>query len=207
MNTPDTTKSALRRRLSAARRAVTAAVREAEAAALAAALPGVAGTVCAYWPVGGEPGSPALLDSLLHRGCRVLLPVVDASGPLDCAPLNRVPLNRAPLNWAEYTGAGSLRAGPFGLREPTGPRLGRTAIAEAALILVPALAVDHRGVRLGRGGGYYDRTLPLAKAGTPLIAVVRDDEVLPWLPCEPHDVLVSAALTPGSGLVALPRPE
>ena len=168
------------------------AVQEAEAAALAAtALPGLPGTVCAYWPVGSEPGSPALLDGLLRRGCRILLPVVDVPGP---------------LNWAEYTGAGSLRAGPFGLREPTGSRLGYTAIAEATLILVPALAVDHRGVRLGRGGGHYDRTLPLAKAGTPLIAVVRDDEVLPWLPFEPHDVLVSAALTPRSGLVTLPRP-
>lgn len=188
-------KSQLRRRLSAARSAVSLATREAEAVALAEVpLPGVPGTVCAYWPVGSEPGSSALLDGLLHRGCRVLLPVVDEVD---------VP---GPLNWAEYTGAGSLRVGPFGLREPIGPRLGCTAIAEAALILVPALAVDHRGVRLGRGGGHYDRTLPLAKADTPLIAVVRDDEVLPWLPFEPHDVLVSAALTPGSGLVALPRP-
>lgn len=191
MNTPDATKPALRRRLLTARRAVPTEVREAEAAALAAvALPGVPGTVCAYWPVGSEPGSPTLLDGLLRRGCRVLLPVVDAPGPLD---------------WAEYIGAGSLRAGPLGLREPTGPRLGCTAIAEAALVLVPALAVDHNGVRLGRGGGHYDRTLPLAVPGTPLVAVVRDDEVLAWLPAEPHDVLVSAALTPGGGLVALPR--
>ncbi|MGH3943336.1 MAG: 5-formyltetrahydrofolate cyclo-ligase [Pseudonocardiaceae bacterium] len=192
MNTPDPAKSVLRRRLSTARRAVAAAVRDAEAAALAEAFPEAAGTVCAYWPVGSEPGSPALLDSLRRRGCRVLLPVVEGSGP---------------LNWAEYIDAGSLRAGPFGLREPTGPLLGRTTIAEAALILVPALAVDHRGVRLGRGGGHYDRTLPLATAGTPLIAIIRDDEVLPWLPREPHDVLVSAALTPGRGLVALPHPD
>lgn len=184
-------KSRLRKRLLGARRAVAPATRQAEAAALAAtALPGLPGTVCAYCPVGSEPGSPALLDGLLSRGCRVLLPVVDATGPLD---------------WAEYTGAESLRAGPFGLREPTGPRLGYAALAEAVLVLVPALAVDHRGIRLGRGGGHYDRTLPLAKAGTPLIAVVRDDEVLPWLPCEPHDVLVSGVLTPGGGLVALPR--
>lgn len=195
VNTPETTKPALRRRLSAARRAVPAAVREAEAAALVEALPrlpGLPGTVCAYWPVGNEPGSPALLSGLRRRGCRVLLPVVDAAGPLD---------------WAEYTTAESLRAAPFGLREPTGARLGRAALAEAALVLVPALAVDHRGGRLGRGGGYYDRTLSLAETGTPLIAVVRDDEVLPWLPLEPHDVLVNAALTPGCGLVPLPRPS
>ncbi len=185
-------KSVLRRRLSAARRAVPPEVRQAEAAALAAApLPGLPGTVCGYWPVGSEPGSPALLDGLLRRGCRVLLPVLGAPG--------------APLDWAEYTGAQSLRAGPLGLREPNGPRLGCAAVAEATLVLVPALAVDQRGVRLGRGGGHYDRTLPLATPGTPLVAVVRDDEVVPVLPAEPHDVLVNAALTPRGGLLPLPR--
>jgi 5-formyltetrahydrofolate cyclo-ligase len=193
-------KWALRRRLVTARRAVPAAAREAEATALAAALAGTAlggtalaglpGTVCAYWPVGSEPGSPKLLDDLVRRGCRVLLPVAGAAA--------------VALDWAEYTGAGSLRAGPLGLREPSGPRLGRAAIATAVLVLVPALAVDRRGIRLGRGGGYYDRTLPLARTGTPLVAIVRDDEVLASVPAQPHDVPVTAALTPGRGLIPLP---
>lgn len=183
-------KWALRRRLAAARRGVPAVVREREAAALAGApLPGLPGTVCAYWPVGGEPGSPELLDGLVRRGCRVLLPVVDPSGPLD---------------WAQYTGAGALRGGPLELLEPTGPRLGCAAIATAVLVLVPALAVDRNGVRLGRGGGHYDRTLPLATPGTPLVAIVRDDEVLAALPVQPHDIPVTAALTPGQGLIPLP---
>ncbi|MGH3752535.1 MAG: 5-formyltetrahydrofolate cyclo-ligase [Pseudonocardiaceae bacterium] len=205
----------LRRRVLAARRAVPAAVREAEAAALAATpLPewldpasrshcqwfdpasrshslGLPGTVCAYWPVGAEPGSPALLDGLVHRGYRVLLPVVGALGPLD---------------WAEYTGAESLQAAPLGLRKPAGPLLGYAAIATAVLVLVPALAVDQHGVRLGRGGGHYDRTLPLATPGTPLVAIVRDDEVLAALPVQPHDVPVTAALTPGRGLIPLNQP-
>lgn len=183
----------LRRRVLAARRAVPAAVREAEAAALAATpLPmGLPGTVCAYWPVGAEPGSPALLDGLVRRGYRVLLPVVGALGPLD---------------WAEYTGAESLQAAPLGLREPAGPLLGCAAIATAVLVLVPALAVDQHGVRLGRGGGHYDRTLPLAAPGTPLVAIVRDDEVLAALPVQPHDVPVTAALTPGRGLIPLNQP-
>jgi 5-formyltetrahydrofolate cyclo-ligase len=191
VSTPELAKSQLRRRLSAARRALPPAARHAEATALAAVPlpPGPAGTVCAYWPVGSEPGSPALLDGLLARGCRVLLPVLSTAGPLD---------------WAEYTGASALRAGALGLREPAGARLGWAALAEAGLVLVPALAVDHRGVRLGRGGGYYDRTLPLAAPGTPLVAVVRDEEVLPELPSEPHDVLVTAVLTPGRGLRSLP---
>lgn len=188
----DTPKWRLRQRLAAARRAVPAVVREAEAAALAAALitaplpPGLPGTVCAYWPVGSEPGSPELLDGLARRGCRVLLPVVDV-----------------PLDWAQYTGQDSLHAGPLGLLEPAGPRLGSRAIACAALVLVPALAVDRNGIRLGRGGGHYDRTLPLATPGTPLVAIIRDEELVPSLPVEPHDVPVTAVLTPGRGLLAL----
>jgi 5-formyltetrahydrofolate cyclo-ligase len=196
----------LRRRLTAARRAVPATVREAEAAALAVVrLPlRRPGTVCAYWPVGAEPGSPALLDGLVSRGCRVLLPVVDSPGIGVAA--GSAGSDPEPLDWAEYTGMATLRVGRFGLYEPIGPRLGCTAIATAVLVLVPALAVDQYGVRLGRGGGYYDRTLPLAAPGTPLVAVVRDDEVVASLPVQPHDVPVSAALTPRKGLVPLARP-
>ncbi|MGH3821949.1 MAG: 5-formyltetrahydrofolate cyclo-ligase [Pseudonocardiaceae bacterium] len=181
----------LRRRVMAARRAVPVAVRQAESAALAAAALPLErpGAVCAYWPVGEEPGSAELLDSLVRRGCRVLLPLIGPLGPLD---------------WAEYTGAASLRAGPLGLREPIGRPLGTTVIATAALVLVPALAVDRRGIRLGRGGGHYDRTLPLARSGTPLVAIVRDDEVLTSLPAQPHDFPVNAAWTPGRGLFSLP---
>jgi 5-formyltetrahydrofolate cyclo-ligase len=72
-------------------------------------------------------------------------------------------------------------------------------------VLVPALAVDWHGIRLGRGGGHYDRTLPLATPGTPLVAIVRDDEVLASVPVQPHDVPVTAALTPGRGLFPLGR--
>lgn len=198
-------KWALRRKLITARRAVPAAVRQAEAAALAAAalaggvlmgaalMGGRPGPVCAYWPVGSEPGSPELLENLTRRGCQVLLPLVDPPG-FDPP---------GPLNWAEYTGAASLRAGLLGLLEPTGPALGRAAIATAVLVLVPALAVDRRGIRLGRGGGHYDRTLPLAAPGTPLVAIVRDDEVLASVPVQPHDVPVTAALTPQRGLFPL----
>lgn len=190
MTTPEVTKRQLRQQLSAARGRLPATVRDAEAAALSTvSLPGLPTTVCAYWPVGTEPGAPDLLDRLRRDGCRVLLPVVGTRrGPA------------GPLDWAEYTGADALRAGPLGLREPAGPRLGGTAIALAGVVLVPALAVDHRGVRLGRGGGYYDRTLPLASPGAVLAAVVRDGEVLPRLPAEPHDAPVNAVLTPGGGL-------
>ncbi|WP_280336621.1 5-formyltetrahydrofolate cyclo-ligase [Nocardia wallacei] len=199
-----------RAELAARRAAVTAPVREAEAAALTAAVEqlvaewvegawaggtGAEGSraegtgggtwVAAYVPVGGEPGSTAMLDALRAGGARVLLPVTGPPGPLD---------------WAEYTGAGSLRRARYGLLEPDGPRLSTAAIGSARVVLVPALAVDLAGVRLGRGAGYYDRTLPAARPDARLIAVVRDDEVVPRLPEEPHDRRMGWALTPGGGL-------
>ncbi len=76
-------------------------------------------------------------------------------------------------------------------------------MASASLVLVPALAVDRAGVRLGRGAGFYDRSLAMADPAARLVAVVRDDELVDSLPGEDHDVPMTHALTPGRGLVAL----
>jgi 5-formyltetrahydrofolate cyclo-ligase len=182
-------KTAWRSRLLAAREAVPADRRAAEARALAAAVTTVPGdTVCGYVPVGTEPGSLALLDALVSDGRRLLLPVVTGAEPLD---------------WAEYAGPDSLLPGRHGLREPAGERLGAAAIGSADVVLVPALAVDRRGVRLGRGGGHYDRSLPLAASAAPRVAVIRDDEWVQRLPDELHDMRMTAVVTPGLGLVEL----
>jgi 5-formyltetrahydrofolate cyclo-ligase len=69
-------------------------------------------------------------------------------------------------------------------------------IASADLLFVPALAVDRTGRRLGRGGGSYDRALVRVAPATPIVALVFDDEVLPWVPTDPWDRPVTAALTP-----------
>ena len=187
------TKATLRAALSAARRAVPDDVRAAEARQLAGHLDDVvrgALTVCAYVPVGTEPGSPEMLDRLLELGATVLLPVA----------------RTGPMHWGRYT-PGTLVPGRWGLLEPPEPWLAPDAVAGADVVLVPALAVDRAGVRLGRGGGYYDRTLALCDLSDPsarLVAVVRDDERVNELPCDPHDVRVTHVLTPSAGLVALP---
>ncbi|HKS44151.1 MAG TPA: 5-formyltetrahydrofolate cyclo-ligase [Amycolatopsis sp.] len=164
-----------------------------EARALAEAVRGLMlpETVCCYVPFGSEPGSVALLDVLRGARARVLLPVI--------------PPEPGPLDWAEYTGTGALVPGRLrGVLEPSGPRLGPSALGSAGLVLLPALAVDHAGVRLGRGAGYYDRSLVHAGPETALVAVVRDDELVERLPAEAHDVRMTGALTPGRGLVPLP---
>jgi 5-formyltetrahydrofolate cyclo-ligase len=188
-------KSELRETILRTRRELAPERHAAEADALRAAIACVlrAGmTVCAYVPIGSEPGSLAMLDAITAAEATVLLPVArnDSSG------------NPQPLSWAGYT-EGGLVDGRFGLREPAPPWLPADAVASASLILVPALAVDRAGVRLGRGAGFYDRSLPLADPTARLVAVVRDDELVDSLPGEDHDVPMTHALTPGRGLVAL----
>ncbi|HTC69985.1 MAG TPA: 5-formyltetrahydrofolate cyclo-ligase [Acidothermaceae bacterium] len=74
--------------------------------------------------------------------------------------------------------------------------LGVDAIASADLVLVPALAVDRSGRRLGRGGGSYDRALARVTPGQTVLAVVHDDEILDAVPFDDHDRPVDGALTP-----------
>ena len=185
----------MRQRLLAARRSVSDEARADEARSLADHVNAVldsGGTVCAYVPVGAEPGSIEMLDVLLQRANRVLLPVARTTA--DNSPVA--------LEWGEYR-PGQLVAARFGLLEPAGPWLPATALAEASVVLVPALAVDRTGVRLGRGRGFYDRTLVSRNPHARLVAVIRDEELLDELPHEPHDVPMTHALTPGRGLVEL----
>jgi 5-formyltetrahydrofolate cyclo-ligase len=188
-------KPRLRTSLLHARRALSPAVHDAEALALAqniATLAHISETVCAYVPIGTEPGSPALLDVLNERAARVLLPIAVSSS--DGVPL--------PLQWARYR-PGELAPARFGLLEPRGPRLPADTLAGAAVIIVPALAVDRCGGRLGRGAGFYDRSLPLRNPAARLVAIVRDDEFVDELPVEPHDVRMTDVVTPGLGVVTL----
>ncbi|HTY27805.1 MAG TPA: 5-formyltetrahydrofolate cyclo-ligase [Mycobacterium sp.] len=188
-------KTEIRAALLAARRAVPDAVRAAEARSICEHLAQIVrpdDVVCAYVPVGTEPGSPEMVDRLRELGARVLLPVTRTAG--DGAPL--------PLRWGEYV-SGKLVAARFGLQEPAEPSLEPETVGSASVVLVPALAVDRRGVRLGRGGGYYDRSLALCAPGARLVAVVRDVEVVEKLPSEAHDVRMTHALTPRRGAIAL----
>jgi len=188
-------KAVLREQLLAARRGVADNVRAAEARMLTEHLKLVVsggGTVCAYVPMGTEPGSIEMLDALLRRAGRVLLPVARTTG--DDTPL--------PLRWGEYR-PGGLTRGSWGLLEPPEPWLPESALAEASVVFVPALAVDCRGVRLGRGGGFFDRSLAGRDPQARLIAIVRDSELVDELPAEAHDVRMTHALTPWRGVIAL----
>ena len=177
-------KRELRARLQSARAELTPEQLSAAGRSLAAqvlARPDVtaARTIALYVSAGSEPATGRLRAELRSRGVNVLLPVLRPDGDLD---------------WAPDQGDASLVPGRFGILEPVGPWLGRSALAAAQVVLVPALAVDPSGARLGRGGGSYDRALPRVPAGVPVLALLHDpSEVLPVgvIAVEDHDAPVT----------------
>ncbi len=174
----DTTaeKERLRRALLAARAERSPADLERARDAIRAAVLAVyerAGWSCvaAYEPLRTEPGSTQLLTGLRERGVQVLVPALRPDRDLD---------------WTEWDG--TARAGKA--------LLGLTAIRRAEAVLVPALAVAANGVRLGRGGGSYDRALSRVAPGIPRVALLFTGEVVDRLPADPWDVRVSDVVTP-----------
>ncbi|WP_213454906.1 5-formyltetrahydrofolate cyclo-ligase [Rhizomonospora bruguierae] len=189
-------KRSTRGELIAARRSRPPATRAAAAAAVQTALRDLVRaarptTITGYAPMPAEPGGPDLPEALagaLGGEGRLLLPVL---------------LPDLDLDWAEFGGPTSLAENALGPREPVGPRLGRDAVSSAQLLIVPALAVDRAGVRLGRGGGSYDRALARAAPDARIVALLDDGELVDALPAEPHDRRVHAVVTPADGLITL----
>ena len=183
-------KTSLRRRLVTARAAMSDTERTGAGRLIrdhVLELPQVAaaGTIAAYYSVGTEPDTHGLVFALWKRGSYVVLPVLRPDGDLD---------------WASYEGPDSLAPGPRGLLQPTEPVRGTQTVARADVVIVPALAVDTRGYRLGRGGGSYDRVLARVGEQVPTIALLYDGELLPAVPTEPHDQRVRLVARPAEGI-------
>ena len=135
--------------------------------------PGV--VVGGYHAMAGEADPALLLEALVERGAHVAFPRVAARGlPLD---YHRIPDGEV------------LTPGTHGIHEPlmNWPR------AAPDLLLVPLLAFDGRGHRLGYGGGFYDRTLALL--GVLAIGIAYAGQEVSSLPAEPHDRRLTAILT------------
>lgn len=198
-------KDALRSLVRERRRARPAADRDAAADALAARAldipeivallknlddPRGRGCVAAYASFGTEPGTAPLRATLTAAGVGVLLPVIRDDGGLDWA-------------W-DRDDLAAGRVSP-GIPEPTGAIAGSGGAGLVAngcvVLLVPALALDPEGCRIGKAGGFYDRLLnelaSVAPADRPLtVGVVHDDDVVDRVPVQPHDRTVDAVLTP-----------
>ena len=149
----------------------------------------MAGTVAAYFSVGTEPSTRGLVYALWKRGTYVLLPLLRSDG---------------------HSRLGVLR-GPGiddpGRPRPAGARVRRPPFdRERDLVIVPALAADRRGNRLGRGRGCYDRALAQVGPLIPTIALLYDGELLDRVPAGPLDHPVRMAAQPSAGLTRLIPP-
>ncbi len=142
-----------------------------------------AGCVSVYASRPAEPSTDGLISLLHEREIDALLPML---GP----GLSR--------DWAYHRPGEPLEVrAPGRPPDPSGPGLGVTALHRADVIFVPALAVDRTGVRLGQGGGWYDRVLEHRRPDAPVVAIVFADEVSDRpLPRAHHDRPVDGVLTP-----------
>lgn len=122
--------------------------------------------IAAYVATDDEPCTDLLLGVCEEVGIQVLVPRVSGDE----------------LEWVLFDWD-RLSEGAFGILEPIGP----AEPLQVEAIIVPALAVDSTGVRLGKGKGFYDRALASVGANIPVIALVHDAELVEELPHQPHD--------------------
>ncbi len=169
--------AAQKRSLRAAAQAARASADPGASAALVAmALTRIAfaGTIAGVWPLPGEVDLRPLLAALHARGHPIVLP--------------QTPPRGQPLAFRFWTPGCAMVREPFGTWRPDG------ALGTPDMLLVPLLAFDRAGRRLGYGGGYYDRTLA-ALAGTPAIGFGFACQEVACVPVEPHDRLLSGVVT------------
>lgn len=185
-------KQSLRRDLIAARKAHHQTHGDAAARALAAhvdalALPQQA-IVAAYLPVGSEMDTRPLMAALHERNHILCLPVCFEDD--------------APLGFRRYTPGDALAADAQGIEAP----LSAAQLMRPDIVLLPLLGFDGDGMRLGRGGGYYDRSLAALRADGPLMAcgLTYQMQMVDKCPHEPHDQALDAVLTE-TGLIRFER--
>lgn len=132
-----------------------------------------AGTLLLYYPLPDEVDVRLLIKDAFESGKKVLLPVVKGDE----------------LELHLYEGEASLKEGAFGIMEPTGPLFAPIHYDEIELAIIPGMAFDSAGHRLGRGKGYYDRLLPNLRDAK-LIGVCFPFQFLEEVPAEVHDISV-----------------
>ena len=172
------------RKLARAKRATLASIgapdRLAEAM-LAQHAPPKGAIIAGYWPMGDEMDPRPLMLALASRGHAIALPVTPPRGQ--------------PLAFHAWAPGAALRPGPMGTSEPVAGEELRPDV-----VLVPLLAFDRAGRRLGYGGGYYDRTLA-ALPGAKAIGIAYAGQEMPEVPAGPQDMRLPLIATEDSVII------
>ncbi len=182
--TLDNAKRTLRAAMLAWRRGLDEEARRAAAQGLIATLRAekpfeMPSTVSGFWPIRDEIDIKPLMTELHAEGCTFALPVVQGRGQR--------------LLFRVWRPGDALEAGVFGTQQPSP----QCAIVEPDALLVPLLACDREGWRLGYGGGFYDRTIEELRRKRPItaIGVGFDGQLLPEVPHGPEDQRLDWLLT------------
>lgn len=185
---PVALRSALRLQMRAQRRALPPFRRRLANRAITrriAALPAFsrARTVALYWPADGEPDVRVLADIAWRQRKHVLLPVVASQGA---------------MRFVRWVPGAKLRRNRYGIPEPIARRGGIPA-TRIDLVIMPLVAFDARGNRLGMGGGYYDRALATRGRRTTLLGAAFSFQQAPVVPAQPWDVPLDIIVTENDG--------
>lgn len=183
-------KAQLRTLIRAERRARTGGQRHADAERLCVQvlglLPVAPVDVTCYRSLDPEPGTDPLIAALLAAGHRLWLPRIAGRD----------------LTWVHVGDGTKFAIGPMGIAEPIGAAADTLEFAD--VVVLPGLAADRQGHRLGQGGGFYDRALagvPRTADGGPLrVLLLHDAEVLDQVPHDDRDAAVDVICTP-AGLI------
>jgi 5-formyltetrahydrofolate cyclo-ligase len=135
--------------------------------------------IAAFVSSGTEINTRPLLEGILGAGKELYLPRVDMAQTL--------------IHFHAITNLNNLTPGPYNIPEPKEGVV--IAPEQLDLILIPGLAFDSRGHRLGYGKGYYDRFLPLLRLGCFKLGVAYACQIIDKTPNHDHDIPVNAVLT------------
>ena len=135
--------------------------------------------VAGFWPIKDEIDIRPLMNEFLAQGCRLALPVVYKRGEA--------------LTFRSWRPGDALEAGAFGTQQP----LAEAETLDPDVLLVPLLACDEDGYRLGYGGGFYDRTLAgvRQRRAVTAIGIGFDGQLVPVVPHGPQDERLDWLLT------------
>lgn len=147
--------------------------------------------IMVYLDFRNEVKTDGLIQHLLEQGKQVFIPVTNPATHTLVVSQLKDP-------------AQDLKKGHFGLLEPKTEALRPVAPASIDLVIVPGLAFDTEGYRIGFGAGYYDRFLPTLRQGVPLISLLYELQLVEQVPREPHDIPVHLLITEDRSITCKP---